>query len=125
MEKEKIDNIDLSQENFKTVEKFFTDIFLRDKKSQYVFTTGEYGMLLFHIMIYKELKDKDFVQTVFTNIRPMKIDEEIGEQYVVYELSNGENIKIKHDPELDKEENIDERTGYPKKASILYYERKD
>lgn len=115
-------NIDLSVENFRVVQNFIQNICFDAKKTKILFTTGEYGMLLFQRIIDKEFTNRGFIKTMTTNIVPRQENQTINEQYVIYKLHNGVEIKILHNPELDKKEDINKETGFPKKASKLYYE---
>ena len=115
-------SIDLSIENFKTVQNFIQNIYFDTKKTKITFNTGEYGMVLFNILVNNELDKKGFIRNITTNIVPVKEEIKVKEQYIIYKLHNGVEIRILHKPELDKKENINEETGFPKKSSRLYYE---
>ena len=112
-------NIDLSKEKFKVIQNFIQNIYFDTRKTSLRFTTGEYGMALFDRIMYEELNSRNFEVKITTNINPL---EDINEQHTVYKLANGVEIKIIHNPELDKKEDINEETGFPKKSSRLYYE---
>jgi hypothetical protein len=112
-------NIDLSKEKFKVIQNFIQNIYFNTKKTSLRFTTGEYGMLLFNRIIDEELNSRNFEKKIITNINSL---EDINGQYEVYKFANGIEIKIVHNPELDKKEDINEETSFPKRASRLYYE---
>ena len=102
------------------IENFLLEIFFKERKNKYVFNTGEFGMLLFAKAINLKLEEKGFV----ISNQKYNLDKETvkGSQFVVYKLPNGVEIKIQHDPNLDKKEDINEITGFPNKSSTLYYE---
>ena len=104
------------------IENFLLEIHLKYKKTNYAFNTGEFGMLLFSKSITNKIKESfNVVNQKFTVYNP---NEKLtkGSQFVVYKLGNGIEIKIQHDPILDKIEDINEFTGFPNKSSTLYYE---
>ena len=102
------------------IEKFLLEIFFKERKNKYVFNTGEFGMLLFTKALKLKLEEKGFV----ISSQKYNLDKETvkGSQFVIYKLHNGVEIKIQHDPTLDKKEDINEITGFPNKSSTLYYE---
>lgn len=71
--------------------------------------------------IMEKLKDCSVINQKFTPFNTDKKPEK-GSQFVIYRLHNGIEIKIQHDPNLDKKEDINEITGFPNKSSALYYE---
>jgi len=111
-------SIDL-EEDFNAVQNFIQNIYLETKKNKFLFTTGEYGMLLFQRLIDKKFENKNFIKTITANIISTQ---KVNEQYVIYKLHNEIELKIKHNPNLDEDKDINEITGFPKKASRLYYE---
>ena len=105
----------------KDIEDFLLEIHLKHRKTKYIFNTGEFGMLLFNRLILEKMNDFDIVNQKFISIDANKKPEK-GSQFVTYTLPNGVEIKIQHDPTLDKIEDINEITGFPNKSSTLYYE---
>ena len=103
------------------IEKFLLEIFFKERKNKYVFNTGEFGMLLFNKAIVEKLKDYSVINQKFTPFNTDKKPEK-GSQFVIYSLPNGIEIKIQHDPNLDKKEDINPDSGFPNKSSVLYYE---
>ena len=112
--------INIWNKTYEDIEKFLLEIFFKERKNKYVFSTGEFGMLLFAKAVNLKLGEKGFI---LVN-QKYSLDKETvkGSQSVVYKLPNGVEIKIQHDPILDKVEDINEITGFPNKSSVLYYE---
>ena len=113
--------INIWNKKLKDIEDFLLEIHLKDRKTNYTFNTGEFGMLLFNKAIVEKLKDYSVINQKFTPFNTDKKPEK-GSQFVIYSLPNGIEIKIQHDPNLDKKEDINEVTGFPNKSSTLYYE---
>ena len=113
--------INIWNKKLKDIEDFLLEIHLKDRKTNYTFNTGELGMLLFNKAIVEKLKDYSVINQKFTPFNTDKKPEK-GSQFVIYSLPNGIEIKIQHDPNLDKKEDINEVTGFPNKSSTLYYE---
>ena len=113
--------INIWNKTYKDIEKFLLEIHLKDRKTNYTFSTGEFGMLLFNKCILEQLKDYHIVNQKFT---PFNTDKkpETGSQFITYTLPNGNELTIQHDPILDKKEDINEVTGFPNKSSTLHYE---
>lgn len=114
--------INIWNKKLKDIEDFLLEIHLKDRKTNYTFNTGEFGMLLFNKAIVEKLKDYSVINQKFTPFNTDKKPEK-GFQFVIYSLPNGIEIKIQHDPNLDKKEDINEVTGFPNKSSTLYYEK--
>ena len=114
--------INIWNKKLKDIEDFLLEIHLKDRKTNYTFNTGEFGMLLFNKAIVEKLKDYSVINQKFTPFNTDKKPEK-GSQFVIYSLPNGIEIKIQHDPNLDKKEDINEVTGFPNKSSTLYYEK--
>ena len=111
--------INIWNKNWTDIENFLLEVHFKYKKTNYTFNTGEFGMLLFNKAIMEKFKDYSIVNQKFVALNT-ELDK--GSQFVIYKLSNGIEIKIQHDPNLDKKEDINEITGFPNKSSILYYE---
>ena len=112
--------INIWNKNWVDIENFLLEIFFKERKNKYVFNTGEFGMLLFAKAINLKLEEKGFV----ISNQKYNLDKETvkGSQFVIYKLPNGIEIKIQHDPNLDKKEDINSESGFPNKSSTLYYE---
>ena len=113
--------INIYDKKLKDIEDFLLEVHFKYRKTNYTFNTGEFGMLLFNKLILKQLENYSVVNQKFTSFDADKKPEE-GSQFVIYKLHNGIEIKIQHDPNLDKKEDINEITGFPNKSSTLYYE---
>ena len=113
--------INIWNKDWKDIEQFLLEIHLKDKKTNYIFNTGEFGMILFNKAIMEKLKDYSVINQKFISFDANKKLEK-GSHFVTYSLPSGVEIKIQHDPNLDKKEDINEITGYPNKSSTLYYE---
>ena len=109
----------IQNKNWTDIENFLLEVHLKYRKTNYTFNTGEFGMLLFNKAIMEKLKDYSIVNQKFVALNT-ELDK--GSQFVIYKMPNGIEIKIQHDPNLDKKEDINEITGFPNKSSILYYE---
>ena len=109
----------IENKNWTDIENFLLEVHLKYRKTNYTFNTGEFGMLLFNKAIMEKLKDYSIVNQKFVALNT-ELDK--GSQFVIYKMLNGIEIKIQHDPNLDKKEDINEITGFPNKSSILYYE---
>ena len=113
--------INIWDKDWKNIEDFLLEIHFKYRKTNYTFNTGEFGMLLFNKAIMEKFKDYSVINQKFTSFDTNKKLEK-GSQFVIYSLPNGIEIKIQHDPNLDKKEDINEITGFPNKSSTLYYE---
>ena len=114
--------INIWNKDWKDIEQFLLEIHLKDKKTNYIFNTGEFGMLLFNRAIMNKIEESfNIVNQKFVEYNPNK-ELAKGSQFTIYKLGNGIEIKIQHDPNLDKKEDINEITGFPNKSSTLYYE---
>ena len=111
--------INIWNKNWTDIENFLLEVHFKYRKTNYTFNTGEFGMLLFNKAIMEKFKDYSIVNQKFVALNT-ELDK--GSQFVIYKLPNGIEIKIQHDPNLDKKEDINEITGFPNKSSILYYE---
>lgn len=113
--------INIWNKNWVDIENFLLEVHFKYRKTNYTFNTGEFGMFLFNRLILEQLENYNVVTQKFT---PFDSNTEFkkGSQFVIYKLPNGVEIKIQHDPILDKREDINEITGYPNKSSTLYYE---
>ena len=113
--------INIWDKKLKDIEDFLLEIHLKHRKTKYTFNTGEFGMSMFNRLILEQLENYNVVNQKFTSFDTNKKLEK-GSQFVIYKLPNGIEIKIQHDPNLDKKEDINEITGFPNKSSTLYYE---
>ena len=113
--------INIWNKNWTDIENFLLEVHFKYRKINYTFNTGEFGMLLFNKAIMEKFKDYSVINQKFTLFDANK-ELEKGSQFVIYSLPNGVEIKIQHDPNLDKKEDINEITGFPNKSSTLYYE---
>ena len=116
-------NFNIFKKEWNEIENFLLKIHLNKKQDKYTFTTGQFGMLLFARAINLKLENMNIlpVNMSFKNIN--KQEELIkGSQFVIYKFPNGMDIKVQHDPILDKNEDINSESGFPNKSSILYYE---
>ena len=109
----------IQNKNWTDIENFLLEVHFKYRKINYTFNTGEFGMLLFNKAIMEKFKDYSIVNQKFVALNT-ELDK--GSQFVIYKMPNGIEIKIQHDPNLDKKEDINEITGFPNKSSILYYE---
>ena len=115
--------INIWNKNWKDIENFLLEIHLKYRNTKYTFNTGEFGMLLFNRAIMEKLKDYSIVNQKFVVLNTeLNTELDKGSQFVIYKIPNGIEIKIQHDPNLDKKEDINEITGFPNKSSTLYYE---
>lgn len=113
-------NLNLKGATVRDIENFFLEALSEDINT-ITCKTGEIGLLLFHRLI-EEWMDKLEIK------RECKITTNVGVeegQYTKYSLANGKNILLLHDPELDLREGqeIDNETGFPVKASIVYLKK--
>ena len=113
--------INIWNKTYDDIEKFLLEIHLKDRKTNYIFNTGEFGMILFNKAIMEKLKDYSVINQKFISFDANKKLEE-SSHFVTYRLPNGIEIKIQHDPILDKKEDINPDSGFPNKSSTLYYE---
>ena len=116
-------NFNMFKKEWNEIENFLLEIHLNKRQDKYTFNTGEFGMLLFSKAINLKLENMNIlpVNISFTDIN--KQEELVkGSQFVTYKLPSGIEIKIQHDPILDKNEDVNLESGFPNKSSILYYE---
>lgn len=111
--------INIWNKDWTDIENFLLEIHFKYRNTKYTFNTGEFGMLLFNRAIMEKFKDYSIVNQKFVALNT-ELDK--GSHFVIYSLPNGIEIKIQHDPNLDKKEDINEITGFPNKSSTLYYE---
>lgn len=111
--------INMWNKNLVDIENFLLELHLKYKNTKYTFNTGEFGMLLFNKFVLEKLKNYTVVNQKIT---PFDTKPEKGSQFVIYKLPNGVEVRIQHDPILDKIEDINEYTRFPNKSSTLYYE---
>ena len=110
-------NLNLKGATLRDIENFFLEALSEDINT-ITCKTGEIGLLLFHRLV-EDWMSKTGIKKEF------KINTNVGVeegQYIKYSLANGKNILLLHDPELDLREGqeIDDETGFPVKASIVY-----
>ena len=110
-------NLNLKEATVRDIENFFLEALSEDINT-ITCKTGEIGLLLFHRLV-EDWMSKTGIK------KELKINTNVGVergQYVEYILANGKNILLLHDPELDLREGqeIDDETGFPVKASIVY-----
>ena len=113
-------NLNLKGATIRDLENFFLEALSEDINT-ITCKTGEIGLLLFHRLV-EDWMSKTGVK------KELKINTNVGVeegQYIKYSLANGKNILLLHDPELDLREGqeIDDETGFPVKASIVYLKK--
>ena len=113
-------NLNLKGATVRDIENFFLEALSEDINT-ITCKTGEIGLLLFHRLV-EDWMSKTGIK------KELKINTNVGVeegQYVKYLLANGKNILLLHDPELDLREGqeIDDETGFPVKASIVYLKK--
>ena len=113
-------NLNLKGATVRDIENFFLEALSEDINT-ITCKTGEIGLLLFHRLV------EDWMSKIGVK-KELKINTNVGVergQYVEYILANGKNILLLHDPELDLREGqeIDDETGFPVKASIIYLKK--
>ena len=113
-------NLNLKGATVRDIENFFLEALSEDINT-ITCKTGEIGLLLFHRVV------EDGMSKIGVK-KELKINTNVGVeegQYVKYLLANGKNILLLHDPELDLREGqeIDDETGFPVKASIIYLKK--
>ena len=113
-------NLNLKGATLRDIENFFLEALSEDINT-ITCETGEIGLLLFHRLV-EDWMSKTGIK------KELKINTNVGVeqgQYVEYLLANGKNILLLHDPELDLREGqeIDDETGFPIKASIIYLKK--
>ena len=114
-------NLNLKGATVKDIENFFLEALSEDINT-ITCKTGEIGLLLFHRLV------EDWMSKIGVVKKELKINTNVGVeegQYTKYSLANGKNILLLHDPELDLREGqeIDDETGFPVKASIVYLKK--
>jgi len=109
----------------KLIEEYLMDIFYSRVKPgrgrQIKAFTGEFGMLQFHRAIQDWANASGFVKNIemFSNKVSSEVHtnaQEIGFQYVKYNMANGSSLELIHNPLYDDREvnfEIDEVTGFP------------
>ena len=110
-------NLNLKGATIRDLENFFLEALSEDINT-ITCETGEIGLLLFHRLV------EDWMSKIGIK-KELKINTNVGVeegQYIKYSLANGKDILLLHDPELDLREGqeIDNETGFPVKASIVY-----
>ena len=113
--------INIWNKDWTDIENFLLEVHFKYRKINYTFNTGEFGMSMFNRLILEQLGNYNVVNQKFTQF-DSNTESKKGSQFVIYKLPNGIEIKIQHDPNLDKKEDINEITGFPNKSSTLYYE---
>ena len=113
-------NLNLKGATVRDIENFFLEALSEDINT-ITCKTGEIGLLLFHRLV------EDWMSKIGVK-KELKINTNVGVeegQYIKYSLANGKNILLLHDPELDLREGqeIDDETGFPVKASIVYLKK--
>lgn len=113
-------NLNLKGATVRDLENFFLEAVSEDINT-ITCKTGEIGLLLFHRLV------EDWISKIGIK-KEFKISTNVGVeegQYTKYSLANGKNILLLHDPELDLREGqeIDDETGFPVKASIVYLKK--
>lgn len=113
-------NLNLKGATIRDLENFFLEAVSEDINT-ITCKTGEIGLLLFHRLV------EDWISKIGVK-KELKINTNVGVeegQYIKYSLANGKNILLLHDPELDLREGqeIDDETGFPVKASIVYLKK--
>ena len=113
-------NLNLKGATVRDLENFFLEALSEDINT-ITCKTGEIGLLLFHRLV------EDWMSKIGVK-KEFKISTNVGVeegQYSEYSLANGKNILLLHDPELDLREGqeIDDETGFPVKASIVYLKK--
>ena len=113
-------NLNLKGATVRDIENFFLEALSEDINT-ITCKTGEIGLLLFHRLV------EDWMSKIGVK-KELKINTNVGVdqgQYIEYLLANGKNILLLHAPELDLREGqeIDDETGFPIKASILYLKK--
>ena len=113
-------NLNLKGATVRDIENFFLEALSEDINT-ITCKTGEIGLLLFHRLV------EDWMSKVGVK-KELKINTNVGVeegQYTKYSLANGKDILLLHDPELDliEGQEIDDETGFPVKASIVYLKK--
>ena len=113
-------NLNLKGATVRDIENFFLQALSEDINT-ITCKTGEIGLLLFHRLV------EDWMSKIGVK-KELEINTNVGVdqgQYIEYLLANGKNILLLHAPELDLREGqeIDDETGFPIKASILYLKK--
>lgn len=113
-------NLNLKGATVRDLENFFLEAVSEDINT-ITCKTGEIGLLLFHRLV------EDWMSKIGVK-KELKINTNVGVeegQYIKYSLANGKNILLLHAPELDLREGqeIDDETGFPVKASIVYLKK--
>lgn len=117
----------------KLIEEYLQDIFYSRVKPgrgrQIKGFTGEYGMLMFHRAVQDWAAKSGFVKNieVYSNKVASEIHtnaQEIGFQYVKYNMANGSSLELIHNPLYDDREinfEIDPITGFPVESQRITF----
>lgn len=117
----------------KLIEEYLQDIFYSrvkpGKGRQIKGFTGEYGMLIFHRAVQDWAEKSGFVKNieVYSNKVNSEIHtnaQEIGFQYVKYNMANGSSLELVHNPIYDDREvnfEIDPVTGFPVESQRITF----
>ena len=117
----------------KLIEEYLMDIFysrVKPGKGRHIKGfTGEYGMLIFHRAVQDWATKSGFVKNieVYSNKVNSEIHtnaQEIGFQYVKYNMANGSSLELVHNPIYDDREvnfEIDPVTGFPVESQRITF----
>lgn len=117
----------------KLIEEYLQDIFYSrvkpGKGRQIKGFTGEYGMLVFHRAVQDWAQQSGFVKNIemFSNKVNSEVHtnaQEIGFQYVKYNMANGSSLELVHNPIYDDREvnfEIDDVTGFPVESQRITF----
>lgn len=113
-------NLNLKGATIRDLENFFLEALSEDINT-ITCKTGEIGLLLFHRLV-EDWMSKTGIKKEFKISTNVGVEEG---QYIEYLLANDKNILLLHAPELDLREGqeIDDETGFPVKASIIYLKK--
>ena len=113
-------NLNLKGATVRDIENFFLEALSEDINT-ITCKTGEIGLLLFHRLV-EDWMSKTGIKKEFKISTNVGVEEG---QYIEYLLANDKNILLLHAPELDLKEGqeIDDETGFPVKASIIYLKK--
>ena len=113
-------NLNLKGATVRDIENFFLEALSEDINT-ITCKTGEIGLLLFHRLV-EDWMSKTGIKKEFKISTNVGVEEG---QYIEYLLANDKNILLLHAPELDLREGqeIDDETGFPVKASIIYLKK--
>lgn len=117
----------------KLIEEYLQDIFYSrvkpGKGRQIKGFTGEYGMLVFHRAVQDWAQQSGFVKNIETFSNKVNSEvhtnaQEIGFQYVIYNMANGSSLELVHNPIYDDREvnfEIDDVTGFPVESQRITF----